>query len=68
MKKISFEKNDMNNLIQKEDTLKQNKNNTPSSILKTFKRSKSSLKSNKKRSNKSVLTSMKFKNEQNNIY
>ena len=67
MKKISFEKNDMNNLIQKEDTLKQNKNNTPSSILKTFKRSKSSLKSNKKRSNKSVLTSMKFKNEQNNI-
>ncbi len=49
-------------IIPKDDNLKQTRNNSSQNVLKTFKRSKSSIKSNNK-SDKSILNSLKDSNE-----
>ena len=65
-KKISIEEipSKLNSIFQNDDNLKQIRNNSSKNILKTFKRSKSSIKSNKK-SDKSILNSLKDNNEKN---
>ena len=69
MKKISSELNSKINSknANKLEHIKQNKNKSPNSVLKTFKRSRSSIKSYKKNSEKNKLISNKEKSSHTNF-